>query len=279
MARLPASSLRALVHGQPFLAAVLCAAMIAGCSGGSSVETTVRKPASQRPDIDQSLASSGSLVIPTAQAYNLTSFKSGQNGAARGECMPSGENGADCRAEARDGGAAWGDFQLGYCFDNVAKTPLSAAVKLRLLIAESSAMSLAAPATGDATAAQQSIAAAGPAGRAPATTQSSGNRSDRGTTTTTANTVLKFFIKDSNGLIVKEQSLVSDTMDKGPHSTSDTRDLVFDARFEPERGYYLFIAGRTDVQAAPGQSVHTALSVTQCTMEIVWQAAAAPIAE
>ena len=239
---------------------------------------TVHKTPSQRPDIDQARASSGSLTIPTVQPFNVTSFKSGQDGEARGESRQVDANGADCRAEARDGGSAWADFQMGYCFDNATKSPLSAAVKLRLTVSESGSVPpAAAGATGPAGAQQPKVVADGKA-QVPTTAQKSGISPEGPGTTTTAAVFLKFFIKDSYGVVLKEQPLVSDDMEKGPHAVSDVRDIVFDARFEPDRGYYIVLGGRTEVQAAPGQSVQAALNVTQCTMEIVWQGAAAPSA-
>jgi len=252
--------------------------MLAGCSGGGDVDMTVRKPASERTDINQARAASGALSIPSAQPFNITSFKSGQEGAARGECKSTDGNGATCRADARDGGSAWGEFQLGYCFDNVAKVPLSAAVKLRLTVAESTSISRP---SGEPTAsmpALQSGASANAGGNTPAANQRSAASAEAAGTPTTAKAFLKFFIKDTNGVLLKEQSLVAETLDRGPHSSHDTRDVVFDARFEPDRGYYLVIAGRAEVQSAAGQASQITLDVTPCTIEIVWQGTTAPAA-
>jgi hypothetical protein len=276
MRRLRKSSFCAAVVVRSFLLFALGAALIGGCGGGGGVDMTVHKFAPQRPDVDLAHASSGALSIPTAQPFNITSFKSGQDGAARGESKAVGANGADCRAEARDGGSAWADFQIGYCFDNVAKVPLSAAVKLRLTVTESGGIQHATVGASDPVGAQQPKEAADAGALAPTTTQKSGHLPDGSKATTTALAFLKFFIKDTNGLIVKEQSLISDEMEKGPHSGSDVRDVVFDARFEPDRGYYLVVAGRTEVQTVPGRSVQVAMNVTQCTLDIVWQGAAAP---
>jgi hypothetical protein len=274
---LPSSIVRANVAVRCLAAPALGIILVAGCGGGSSdVDMTVRKPASQRPDVDQGGAASGSLSIPATREFNITSFKSGQTGAARGTSDPVAGSGADCRAEARDGGSAWGEFQLGYCFDNTSRQLLSAAVKVRLSVAESSASGQA-----DGPAADRAVAQAGGAAgvQSPATTQGTGDRPDGGSTIPSTNLLLKFFIKDTNGLVLKEQSLVSASSEKGPHSANGVREVVFDARFEPDRGYYLVIAGRADAQAASGQSAQAALSVTQCAMEIVWEGAAPPAAE
>ena len=110
------------------LGVVVAAGLLAGCGGGGNVGMRVRKPASQRPDVDLAMASKGKLVIPGGGAFNLTSFKSGQMGAARGLSEAIGNDGARCRAEARDGGSAWGEYQLGYCFDNVTDVPLDVAL-------------------------------------------------------------------------------------------------------------------------------------------------------
>jgi hypothetical protein len=62
-------------------------------------------------------------------------------------------------------------------------------------------------------------------------------------------------------------------LEKGPDSSDTTYDLVFDARFEPDRGYYLVLGGRSEVQAETGHRVSASLSVEQCGLQIEWRPA------
>lgn len=227
-----------------WLVLVVGMALLSGCGGEGDEGMSVKKPATERPDVDQTTAAKGALTVPAHEAFNLTSFKSGQTGAARGESQALGNDGATCRAEARDGGSAWASFQLGYCFDNTAGLPLDAAVRLRLTANEST----------------------------------SGQRAgaDAVAVMTTAESTLTFFIKDTNGVVIKKEDLLSSSLEKGPDSLGTTHDLVFDARFEPNRGYYLVLAGRTDVKADASQSVAASLSVAQCSLEVEWRGASAP---
>jgi hypothetical protein len=190
------------------------------------------------------------LTIPGDAVFNLTSFKSGQAGTARGTAEAVGANGATCLAEASDGGSAWGEFQLGYCFDNESGVALEAAVKLRLTATES--------------------ASGGPE---PGSPQHGSSAGEAGGATTTSTNALRFFIKDTNGLVIKEEDLLSSNLEKGPDSSGTTYDLVFDARFEPNRGYYLVLGGRTEVQAEESHRVSASLSIGQYGLQIEWREA------
>lgn len=209
-----------------------------GCGEGDTT-MVVKKPASERPDVDRAMAGKGSLVVPTAQAFNYSSFNSGQTGTARGEAALVGKDGARCAAQASDGGSAWGEFQIGYTFDNTTGGPLDAAVKLKLRLAQ--------------------------------TQTTSGTAPDAHGIETTGKSALRFFIKDSVGLTIKAEDVATSTLMKGPTSHTDTHDIVFDARFEPDRGYYLVLAGRIDVTAAGGGNATLAMDVQQATMEIAWR--------
>lgn len=224
------------------LAAAMVFVLPAGCGGNGGVAMDVKTPASRRPDIDGTLAARGTLSIPVDAAFNYTSYRSGrsgQSGMARGDSEVH-RDGASCRAKAGDGGSAWGAFQLGYCFDNTADVPLDAAVRLRLTAAETASREKAGTPPDDAI--------------------------------TTANSTLTFFIKDTNGVVLKQEDLLSNDLDGGPDASSMTHDLVFDARFAPDRGYYLVLAGRTEVKTEVSQSVATSLSVSRCSIDIEWRA-------
>ncbi|HKQ47084.1 MAG TPA: hypothetical protein VJZ71_03315 [Phycisphaerae bacterium] len=222
------------------LAVVLVPMLVPSCGGGET-GMDVRKPPAERPDFDRSVVQRGALKIPAAEGFNYTSFRSGQSGTGRGESKPEGKNGAVCRAEAGDESGAWGEFQLGYCFDNAGDAPLDAIVKLNLKVSEKNE-SKGAAASGEALPA-------------------------------TAKSMLTFFIKDSYGEIIKTENLMATSLGKGPNASGIVHELVFDARFEPQRGYYLMLAGRSEAQSFEGQSASVALEVKDAAMEIEWRPA------
>ena len=97
----------------------------------------VRKPPSERPDVDTRMVSRGVLRIPSDEPFNYSEVQSSQKGErARGEALPVGRNGASCKAEVRDEGEASGEFLLGYCFDNMSGEALDAVVRLKLTVDE-----------------------------------------------------------------------------------------------------------------------------------------------
>jgi len=237
-------------------AALLLAVLVTGCANGGDVATSVRRPAGQRPDVDAK-AATGTLAIPAGKAFNITSFKSGQEGNARGEAKAAGTDGAQCSAEASAGGTAWAEFQLGYCFDNTSGMPLHAAVTLHLTLAASQddkAASLSAT-----PAASQSVGVSAP--DSPAVDSQ----------TSTATTTLTYFVKDTNGMLLRQESLVAMDLERGPQSAKDEPTRVFDLQLPPDRGCYLVIAGHTDVRSGSRQTAAAGLEVQRCSLEIAWQ--------
>lgn len=257
---------------------LLLGLLLGGCGGNGDVATTVRRPAGQRPDL-QPPAPSGTTTIPASQAFNITSFKSGQEGNARGGAESSGRDGAQCRAEASDGGNAWGEFQLGYCFDNATGVPLQAAVKISMTVVASQTSSPAEQAAADTKPHPQSSPP--PAAPANASAALGANLHLAGGQPGSSTTVLKYFVKDSNGALLRQETLLSTDLERGPQDAKDAPKRFFDIRFEPDRGYYIVIAGRTEVRAGPGQTASAKLDVLQCDLELTWQprSAAPPVAD
>ena len=187
------------------------------------------------------------MKIPDTENFNYSSYRSGQTGGGRGDSKPESKNGAVCRAEAANDSSAWGEFQLGYCFDNAGEAPLDATVKLRVKVSE----------TNEAKKKEGTA---------------------EGVPPMAANASLTFFIKDSNGSFLKTENLLGNSLDKGPNVSGVSHDLAFDARFEPKRGYYLMMAGRSEVQAPEGQSATVTLEVKEAALEIEWRPAASAAA-
>ncbi len=238
------SPFRAWKTGLPaIIAGLLSLVPFVACGGGGDATTEVKMAAAERPDIDRAATSRGAISLPASEAFNYQSCRSGQSEAGRGESKVLGKDGAVCRAEADQGGSAWSEFQLGYSFDNLVQEPLDAVIKLRLKVAESNVVK----------------------GQAP----------EEDEEPTSAATTLRFFIKDSNGSTLKDNNLLSSSVMTGPKQAGVRQELVFDARFEPDRGYYLIVAGRADVQASDEQSVSVQIEVTEVSLEIDWRPAKA----
>lgn len=215
---------------------------LAGCGGGGTT-AEVKLPESERPDIDAAAASSGALTIPGTAEFNYSAFSSHQTGVGRGESKRSGPAGAMCRAECQAGGSAWGEFQFGYTFDNKTGQPLDAVIKLRVKIAENNE-------------AKSSVPVDAPG--APVATN-----------------LLTFFIRDSIGTDLKTTNLLASTVTKGPKTSVNQREEVFDVRFEPDRGYYLIVSGRSEVQAEEAESLAASVEASDIAIEITWKPAAA----
>jgi len=230
--------------------ALLCSAglalmvLLSGCGGGDT-GLTVRRSASERPDLDQAMLAAGNLSVPGDTPFNIVSRKSGEEGQASGMTDPFGKDTAGCGAEATDGGSAWGAFQLGYCFDNATSAPLVGIVKLRLRASESDEVGRV---DGDTVAIIEG----------------------------TSSTNLQFFIKDTNGSVITREDLVMGDAPKGPSSSSGDHERTLDIRLEPQRGYYLVLAGRTEVKTEAGESVKASLDVSDYSIKITWNAVASP---
>jgi hypothetical protein len=219
---------------------------LTGCGGGGG-GTTVSMAASQRPDVDQARVQQGKLALPSDAAFNYTKFTSGQEGrSARGEAEAVANNGARCRAEVSDEGSAWGGFQYGYCFDNATGKALNAVVSLSLNVDRSASRSEGAASAGEAV---------------------GGNCS------------LIFFIKDSYGLTLLQESLVTSALGKGAKDATLKITPQFDVKMEPERGYYLILAGRADAKAPASQAAAVSLKASDVSIEIAWTPALAGSAE
>lgn len=215
---------------------------LGGCSGGT-VDTNVRLPAADRPDLTPTAASE-TLRIPSEVGFNYPRFSSGQEGAdARGSAVKVGADGATCLAEVNGKGQAWGAFQLGYAFDNKASGVSHCVVRVRLT-------------------AEETVSAQRPAG------ETVGDPVD-------GSINLVFFMKDSMGLTVKEESLVSSSLNRGPKGATTQHDFVFEADMQPERGYYVVVSGRVDASSADGASSRVELKVSGVSMELRWHDEAA----
>lgn len=215
---------------------------LAGC-GESGPDVNVRLPERERPDVDEAALSGGRRKIPADSAFNIASFTSGQQGQqARGSSAAVGTDGATCEAKVTGEGSSWGAFQLGYTFDNMTNRAINATVRLRL--------DAKASLTREGSAPDQS-------------TQPSGSAN------------LTFVVKDTLGVVVRQEVLCSATIATGPREESRRHDVVFDAKLEPNRGYYLVIAGRADATTPKDLSADVSIGVSGVSLEIEWNAATA----
>lgn len=214
------------------------------------MSTDFRRPASERPDLNEPVLSGGTISIPAKEAFNFRSFPSGQVGGGQGSSGQVGTDGAMCRAEAKSDGSAWGEFQLGFTFDNATSRRVAALVKLRLKVTESGQVTGATAATtgskGD------SAVGESPAEVSPASAMNQ----------------LRFVVKDSFGAVLRDENLLSDTATKGGSRSSRAHDVAFDVSLEPDRGYYLVLVGRSEANGTSGQSVSAAIEVSGMSIDV-----------
>lgn len=223
---------------------------VAGCGGGGPMNTDFRRPASERPDLGEPVLSGGAVSIPAKEAFNFRSFPSGQVGGGRGASGQVGTDGAMCRAETKADGSAWGEFQLGYTFDNATNRRVTALVKLRLKVTESGQV------TG---ATEASHGSSGGSGAGEATAEA---------LPTSAVNQVRFVVKDSYGAVLRDENLLSDTATKGGSRSSRTHELAFDVSLEPDRGYYLVLVGRSEANGTSGQFASASIEVSGVSIDV-----------
>lgn len=218
---------------------LLVVAWCAGCEGGGQ-GMNVRLSPAERVDIDAA-AVAGTVRIPDETAFNLTSYKSGQEGlGARGEAQRVDARGAVCTAQVNGTGSAWGEFQTGYCFDNTAGKPLQAVIKLSATVLESASKKVG-PVAGD----------------------------DAG-----GQVALTFFVKDTVGLVLRQEPLATTDLSKGARTTTNRHEMVFDITCEPGRGYYIVVAGRASANArGESSSASTRLEISGVSFQVEWHPA------
>jgi len=218
-------------------AALILAGIVTGCGGGSPT-IDIRRSASERPDIDARMVSTGEVRVPAAHPFNITHVESSQQGKARGESESIGDAGARCAARIEAKGEAFGWFQLGYMFDNTSGQALEAIVKASVTIKEEALL---------------------------------GERPLKAPNSLVASRTLSFFIKDSNGHILKNENLLSASRESGRAKSHNRHDLVFKVRFEPDVGYYLVFAGRVDARCEVEHETNVALEVNDGSLVIDWK--------
>ncbi len=224
--------------GLSVLTALSLVVQVAGCGGQSGF--SFREPASRRPDIDAEMLTRGSLSIPADQPFLAPLLQSSQSGSnARGEARPIGEHGAACQSQAKGKGHATGEFLLGYAFDNATGKALDAVIKVKLAVKNSAAIE-------DTAVSEEEASVTG---------------------------MLDFSVKTTRGLEVKRESLLNSDVARGPRTSSDSMERVYEVRLEPGMGYYLMLEGRTQASANENQTASAALEVSDVSFEISWRGA------
>lgn len=219
-------------------AGVAASLIIAGCGDSVAVINTARLPV-DRPDVTVDHLAKGGVSLPGADAFNVTSFESAQDGDGRGESKAVGKDGAVCKAESGSTGVGKASFMLGYTFDNQSGKPLDVVVKLRL--------------------------------KHEATIELSPGETPIGKQPPGANNTLAFVVRDSAGVVIKNEVLTTSTSDAGPKSSSGSQDLAFDVHCPADRGYYFVIAGACEARNGTGRSANVAMAVSDISLELEWR--------
>ena len=217
------------------LAAIFALAVNAGCGDGANVINTARLPV-DRPDVTVERIAKGGVSLPGTDAFNVTSFESAQDGDGRGESKAIGKDGAICKAESGVTGIGKASFMIGYTFDNQSGKPLDVIVKLRL--------------------------------KHDATIELSAGETPIGKQPPGASNTLAFVVRDSAGVVIKNEVLTTSTSDAGPKSSSGSQDLAFDVRCPADRGYYFLIAGACEARSGTGRSASVGMNVSDISLEL-----------
>lgn len=213
-----------------------------GCGGAEDGINSASLP-EDRPDVTPERLARGRVTLPATEPFNLTAFESNQDGDGRGQSKAEGTGGATCKAASGTTGSAKASFLLGYTFDNLSGRDIDAVIKLKL--AHDEAIDLS-------------------PGTTPPDQTPPGGASN-----------LAFVIKDSAGVVLKNEGLAASVADKGPAASSGSHDLSFDVRFEPGRGYYLIIAGRCEAKAGSGRGATVEVAIHDVSLDIDWKPAPA----
>lgn len=211
---------------------------VAGCSDSIGVINTARLPV-DRPDVTVERLSKGGVSLPGTDAFNVISYESAQDGDGRGDSKAVGQDGAICKAESGTTGVGKASFMLGYTFDNQSGKPIDVVVKLRLK--HNAAIELS-------------------PGETPIGKQPPG-----------ASNTLAFVVRDSAGVVLKNEVLTTSTSDAGPKSSSGSQDLAFDVNCPADRGYYFVIAGACEARNGTGRSASVNMTVSDISMELDWR--------
>ena len=236
---------RAIVAVLSLLLPVVACLLGSGCGGAEDGINSASLP-EDRPDVTPERLARGRVTLPATEPFNLTAFESNQDADGRGESKAEGTGGAICKAASGTAGSAKASFLLGYTFDNLSGRDIDAVIKLKLTHNEAIALT-------------------------PGTTPP--DKIPPG-----GSTNLAFVIKDSAGVVLKNEGLAASAADKGPAASSGSHDLSFDVRFEPGKGYYLIIAGRCEAKAGSGRGTTVDVSVRDVSLDIDWKPAPTPAA-
>ncbi len=211
---------------------------LTGCGDSVAVINTARLPV-DRPDVTVERIAKGGVSLPGAEPFNVTSFESAQDGDGRGESKAIDNNGAICKAESGATGVGKASFMLGYTFDNQSGKPLDVVVKLKL--------------------------------KHDATIELSPGETPIGKQPPGANNTLAFVVRDSAGVVLKNEVLTTSTSDAGPKSSSGSQDLAFDVRCPEDRGYYFVIAGACEARNGTGRSASVSMTISDISLELEWR--------
>jgi len=214
--------------------AVFALAGIVGAVGGCGGQefARVKVAPEQQLAVNGDLAAGKTLRLPADKALNIHDALRTSSGRAKADSDATETGTAFCSAEARDGGKASAEFQLGACLYNGSGKELIATVTFRIAY-EHRAQST-------------HLAAAETAGKV----------------------LLKLFIRDAVGRIVKEQVLASSSSRTGPRSWSGRETQTFDVRLQPDLAYHVVLAGRVQAAAEAQTSARARIDIKKLELEI-----------
>lgn len=224
-----------LAGGRSFWVILGCwLGLLIGC-GQDEFGMEIEIPDQDRMVVTHPVREGQTVRLPDAP-FNVHSRRSAQTPGATGQARGDSDAGADgkaaCRAEASEGGSAWGEFQLGHALRNAGAAPVRMTVLLDL------DYSLKASAT-------------------PADAKD-----------TLAGLTLKIFLKDTQGKVLHHEVLDSLSSDEASSQQSNRPQVAFEAVLLPEAAYDLVLAGRASARSEPGSEAAARIEVRQLRVEL-----------
>jgi len=223
---------------------LLAIASGAGCGGGAAGINTARLPV-DRPDVTVERLATGGASLPGSDAFNVISFESAQDGDGRGESKANGPAGAVCKAESGTNGVGKASFMIGYTFDNQTGKPMDVIVKLKL--------------------------------KHDATIELSPGETPIGKQPPGGSNTLTFVVRDSVGVVLKNEVLTTSTSEAGARNSAGSHDLAFDVNCPADRGYYFVIAGNCEARNGTGRSASVGMTVSDISLDLAWKSASGVI--
>lgn len=207
-------------------------AMLAGCNSAGGYGESVRFKTHDESRADEVLGTGSRLELPSGAKFSITQAQRRSEGAGRAESEVSEEGTARCLAAVDGHGSASAGFQLGHMIFNAEDKPREVTITLDCDFEYSSTNDPTSPAAPDLIG-------------------------------------LKFYVKDSNRIVQRKESLIAPDGTLGAARHSGRQVSTFDVTLEPGLAYQLVLAGEVDIADADERPpLEASITVRKCSVTV-----------